>query len=301
MIKIIDLEKEHLSEYEKKYLFTEAPDNKERVNVKRITLKAPDKRTYDFRKGADDEPEDITEPVETEEPDIVEDPGDDDLTVDDTTEEETPVEGDDTDIVTDDEEDLPTDDTMEDEPTGDEEPVEDTTGEDTGDGNEDQATVDDPENQGDDGGGDTDDIVVDDNDDINADDDQGDNAGNDAPPEEDNEGDDNNNDDTQEKIHKQNLFNRFMTLRTSIENYSTKLSSIIGIDSEKHEMIAEVSDKLKVLADMMYDYMVIKFKKNSYLESMLFYQRTVAAVNLCLDSLSKINNDPNANKKGKKK
>ena len=58
MIEIIDLEKEHLTDYEKKYLFTEAPDNKERVNVKRITLRAPDKRTYDFRKGADDEPED---------------------------------------------------------------------------------------------------------------------------------------------------------------------------------------------------------------------------------------------------
>ena len=60
MIKIIDLETEHLTEYEKKYVFTEAPTEKERVNVKRISLRAPDKRTYDFRKGADDEPEENT-------------------------------------------------------------------------------------------------------------------------------------------------------------------------------------------------------------------------------------------------
>ena len=63
---------------------------------------------------------------------------------------------------------------------------------------------------------------------------------------------------------------------------------MIGIDADTHEMITEISEKLRSLAEMMYDYMVLKFKKNSYLESMLFYQRTVAAVNLCLDSLDKI-------------
>ena len=83
MIKIIDLETEHLTEYEKKYVFTEAPTEKERVNVKRISLRAPDKRTYDFRKGADDEPEEdaTEEPAEDvttdDNTDVVEDPGDD--------------------------------------------------------------------------------------------------------------------------------------------------------------------------------------------------------------------------------
>ena len=83
MIKIIDLETEHLTEYERKYVFTEAPTEKERVNVKRISLRAPDKRTYDFRKGADDDPEEdaTEEPAEDvttdDTTDIVEDPGDD--------------------------------------------------------------------------------------------------------------------------------------------------------------------------------------------------------------------------------
>ena len=45
MINIIDLEKESMTDFERKYMFTEAPDDQERVNVKRIRLKAPDRRT----------------------------------------------------------------------------------------------------------------------------------------------------------------------------------------------------------------------------------------------------------------
>lgn len=282
MIKIIDLETEHLTEYEKKYVFTEAPTEKERVNVKRISLRAPDKRTYDFRKGADDEPEEdaTEEPAEDvatgDNTDIVEDPGDD-LT--DPAEDEPEVPDEDLDT-----EETPTEDTTDEDIVVDDETIEtddldDTNGEDTGD----DPNVNDTEE--DDG---TDDIVTDDDpaitddevdapDDTNADDqDTGDeNAGEKDTDEE-------------EKIHKQNLFKKFITLRTSIENYDAKLSSMIGIDADTHEMITEISEKLRSLAEMMYDYMVLKFKKNSYLESMLFYQRTVAAVNLCLDSLDKI-------------
>lgn len=282
MIKIIDLETEHLTEYEKKYVFTEAPTEKERVNVKRISLRAPDKRTYDFRKGADDEPEEdaTEEPAEDvttdDNTDVVEDPGDD-LT--DPAEDEPEVPDEDLDT-----EETPTEDTTDEDIVVDDETVEtddldDTNGEDTGD----DPNVNDTEE--DDG---TDDIVTDDDpaitddevdapDDTNADDqDTGDeNAGEKDTDEE-------------EKIHKQNLFKKFITLRTSIENYDAKLSSMIGIDADTHEMITEISEKLRSLAEMMYDYMVLKFKKNSYLESMLFYQRTVAAVNLCLDSLDKI-------------
>ena len=275
MIKIIDLETEHLTEYEKKYVFTEAPTEKERVNVKRISLRAPDKRTYDFRKGADDEPEEdaTEEPAEDvttdDNTDVVEDPGDD-LT--DPAEDEPEVPDEDLDT-----EETPTEDTADEDIVVDDETIETddldgTNGEDTGD----DPNVNDTEE--DDG---TEDIVTDDEvdapDDPNTDDqDTGDeNAGEKDTDEE-------------EKIHKQNLFKKFITLRTSVENYDAKLSSMIGIDADTHEMITEISEKLRSLAEMMYDYMVLKFKKNSYLESMLFYQRTVAAVNLCLDSLDKI-------------
>lgn len=282
MIKIIDLETEHLTEYEKKYVFTEAPTEKERVNVKRISLRAPDKRTYDFRKGADDEPEeDVTEePAEDvttdDNTDVVEDPGDD-LT--DPAEDEPEVPDEDLDT-----EETPTEDTADEDIVVDDETIEtddldDTNGEDTGD----DPNVNDTEE--DDG---TDDIVTDDDPAIT--DDEAD-APDDPNTDDQDTGDENAGEkdtDEEEKIHKQNLFKKFITLRTSVENYDAKLSSMIGIDADTHEMITEISEKLRSLAEMMYDYMVLKFKKNSYLESMLFYQRTVAAVNLCLDSLDKI-------------
>ena len=282
MIKIIDLETEHLTEYEKKYVFTEAPTEKERVNVKRISLRAPDKRTYDFRKGADDEPEEdaTEEPAEDvttdDNTDVVEDPGDD-LT--DPAEDEPEVPGEDLDT-----EETPTEDTEDEDIVVDDETIEtddldDTNGEDTGD----DPNVNDTEE--DDG---TEDIVTDDDPAIT--DDEAD-APDDPNTDDQDTGDENAGEkdtDEEEKIHKQNLFKKFITLRTSIENYDAKLSSMIGIDADTHEMITEISEKLRSLAEMMYDYMVLKFKKNSYLESMLFYQRTVAAVNLCLDSLDKI-------------
>ena len=281
MIKIIDLETEHLTEYEKKYVFTEAPTEKERVNVKRISLRAPDKRTYDFRKGADDEPEEDA----TEEPaddlttddntDVVEDPGDD-LT--DPAEDEPEVPDEDLDTEETPTEDIADEDIVVDDETVETDDLDDTNGEDTGD----DPNVNDTEE--DDG---TEDIVTDDDpaitdDEVDAPDDP--NTDDQDTGENDGEKDT----DEEEKIHKQNLFKKFITLRTSVENYDAKLSSMIGIDADTHEMITEISEKLRSLAEMMYDYMVLKFKKNSYLESMLFYQRTVAAVNLCLDSLDKI-------------
>ena len=282
MIKIIDLETEHLTEYEKKYVFTEAPTEKERVNVKRISLRAPDKRTYDFRKGADDEPEeDVTEePAEDvttdDNTDVVEDPGDD-LT--DPAEDEPEVPDEDLDTEETPTEDITDEDIVVDDETIETDDLDDTNGEDTGD----DPNVNDTEE--DDG---TDDIVTDDDPAIT--DDEAD-APDDPNNDDQDTGDENAGEkdtDEEEKIHKQNLFKKFITLRTSVENYDAKLSSMIGIDADTHEMITEISEKLRSLAEMMYDYMVLKFKKNSYLESMLFYQRTVAAVNLCLDSLDKI-------------
>lgn len=272
MIKIIDLETEQLTDFEKKYLFTEAPGEKERVNVKRISLRAPDKRTYDFRRGADDDPDDVntgdedqsTENIDADEPDTT-----DDMDADDGSDDES-------DIVTDDESiEFSDDDTEEDPEEMDDNSIV------TDDENEDpDLSADDTEESD----GDSD-IVTDDDPDISADDESDQGNSDDSGENDDGSSGDENDD---EKIHKQNLFKKFITLRTSIENYNAKLSSMIGIDAETHGMIAEISDKLKSLGDMMYDYMIIKFKRNSYVQSMLFYQRTIAAVNLCLDSLDDI-------------
>lgn len=258
MIKIIDRKESEKTDFEKNYMFTEAPSDTERVNVKRIRLKAPGARTYDFRKGADGEEETPEEDPETTDTEPADDTtGSDDIAVDDNDD----ISVDDTPVM-----------------TGDDDP--DATG-DTGDGE--TVSPDDNTGSGDD------DIVTDDNGDISEDDtsgtaDTGDDTTGDDDSGEETDG------DSEDAMHKQNLYKKFVTLRTAIDNYDHKLSAIIGVDPETHKMIHEVTNKLRSMGDMMYDYMVLKFKKNTYLESMMFYQRTMAATNLCLDALTKIGN-----------
>ena len=279
MIKIIDRKESEKTDFEKNYMFTEAPSDTERVNVKRIRLKAPGARTYDFRKGADEEEDPETTDTETTDTEPVDDTTDSD------------------DIAVDDNDDISADDTPD--MTGDEDP--DATGDD------DIATDDDIDSGDPDGGstedtgdgetvspddsadGGNDDIVTDDNEDISEDDTSGtDDTGDDTTgyngSEEETDG------DSEDAMHKQNLYKKFVTLRTAIDNYDHKLSAIIGVDPATHKMIHDVTNKLRSMGDMMYDYMVLKFKKNTYLESMMFYQRTMAATNLCLDALTKIGN-----------
>ena len=278
MINIIDLEKESMTDFERKYMFTEAPDDQERVNVKRIRLKAPDRRTYDFKKGAGGDDETTETPDNTEElddtgtsGDTVEDPDvntDDPTTTDDATGDAESIDMNDDsgasdDIVTDDE--APTDDQT-DAPD---------------DGGSDAESIDMGNDSGTSG-----DIVTDDDGDISTDDANDDqNAGTDDTDTTDGESD---GDNKNEGIHKQNLYKKFVSLKTSVDNYEHKLSSIIGVDPETHEMMHRITDKMRSLSDMMYDYMILKFKNNTYLESMLFYQRALSATKLCLDALAKV-------------
>ena len=277
MINIIDLEKESMTDLESKYMFTEAPDDQERVNVKRIRLKAPDRRTYDFKKGAGGDEETTETPDNTEElddtgtsGDTVEDP---DVNTDDPTE---------TDDTTGDAESIDMNDdsgASDDIVTDDEVPTDDQTGDTPDDGGGESIDM------GDDSGT-SGDIVTDDDGDISTDDANDDqNAGTDDTDTTDGESD---GDNKNEGIHKQNLYKKFVSLKTSVDNYEHKLSSIIGVDPETHEMMHRITDKMRSLSDMMYDYMILKFKNNTYLESMLFYQRALSATKLCLDALAKV-------------
>ena len=238
MINIIDLEKESMTDFERKYMFTEAPDDQERVNVKRIRLKAPDRRTYDFKKGAGGDDETTETPDNTEElddtdtsGDTVEDPDvntDDPTTTDDATGDAESIDMNDDsrasdDIVTDDEA-----------------PTADQTGDAPDDGGSDAESID----MGDDSGT-SGDIVTDDDGDISTDDANDDqNAGTDDTDTTDGESD---GDNKNEGIHKQNIYKKYVSLKTSVDNYEHKLSSIIGVDTETHEMIHRITDKMRSL------------------------------------------------------
>lgn len=323
MIKIIDKREAELTDYEKQYFpYSEAPDTP-RKNVKTIKLKVSDKRHYDFRKGAagddepaadptDDAPDDV-DVTDIDDPDagpedIPDDTGDD-TGADDTTDIDDPDAGPE-DIPDDTGDDTGTDDTGDiDDPDAGPEDMPDDGGDETGDdtGDDSDIVTDDNEDisedntgddTGDDGGddtGDDGDVVTDDNEDISADD-TGDDAGDGQDQNGDDQGDDTGDDgedgqddnSSDDKIHKQNLYKKFMNLHTAVDGYTHKLSSMIGVDNETNEMYTSICKRLQELQDMLYDYMVLKFKKNDYLQSMLFYQRSIATVNMCLDALASL-------------
>lgn len=94
--------------------------------------------------------------------------------------------------------------------------------------------------------------------------------------------------DKEEALHKQALFSKFQNLYESISTYNTKLDGVVGKTNETNHQYKEINDNLKQVRDFLYDYMVIKFKDVSYTESMLFYQRAIAVVNLSMDQLETV-------------
>lgn len=308
MIEVINLRYENLTDFEKKYgaPFVEAPETS-RGNVKKATITS---RTRVIDATADNT--DISDEVElNDEPDLNDMMGDDDLGGDGLENEED-LPDDETIPDVDDTEDTGTTDgeeTPEDVPTPDAGTEGGTTGETGTDetnpapedeseviaddtdasGNEDAGA---PEYNTDDGaeGGD-DEVVADDSDEVNIDDADGEDGGNDQ---------DNGNglgegsglastqDKTDDLAHKNILFENFKNLYNSVDKYEAKLASTIGISAEKGEQLNEIRMEFKRIKDLLYDYMIIKFKKKSYTENYLFYKRGVVATNNVLEILDEV-------------
>jgi hypothetical protein len=50
----------------------------------------------------------------------------------------------------------------------------------------------------------------------------------------------------------------------------------------------KIADQLTEIQSYVYDYMLIKFTTNKYIQSMLFYQRAVTATTMVVNDLDKI-------------
>lgn len=125
--------------------------------------------------------------------------------------------------------------------------------------------------------------------DLEGDDDNGEDTG---------ESDDSNNDngenseekseDISEAIHKQALYRKFVRLHDATDNYITKLEDLTGFDRETNHRYNEITDELHMLKDFLFDFMIIKFKTESYPRCEYFYQRAVAVITLLLDELDSL-------------
>ena len=148
------------------------------------------------------------------------------------------------------------------------------------------------EPEGDDDGGDTGDepVTDDDQDFTDGVDDGGDaeDGGDDenVPSEGDSSNDENN--EGVEAIYKYNLYQKFEKVLTTINDYLNDLQNIISDDAMINYQYKELTSKLTQIKDLMSDYMVLKFKKVSFAQSMLFYQRVMTSINIILDTLKRI-------------
>lgn len=238
--------------------FQEADDDETpKRNQKVIKVRAPGGRRTDFTQGADLADDEAEEPVPeepaTDDTDFTDDPGDEenidagDPGTDETGTDE-PV-SDDTDFTDDD--------------------VSDDMGNDSGD----------PE--GDNSG---DEPVTDDTD-------FSDDSAGDASGEEDSSTDDGTDDSgdgekpSDEQIRKYSLYKKFTRLNETLDTICDSLSSMMSDNSEINQKYKTVAQKLKELNQLLSEYMILKFASASYIQSMLFYQRSLAIVDINLNIL----------------
>ena len=83
------------------------------------------------------------------------------------------------------------------------------------------------------------------------------------------------------------LFINYSVLLTAIDNYINKLENMTNDDINFNVTIKTVTDKLREIRSLCYDYMTIKFELSSYFQSLLFYQNIIVLIQLSFNLLDK--------------
>ena len=252
--------------------FQEADDDETpKRNQKVIKVRAPGGRRTDFTQGADLADDEAEEPVPeepaTDDTDFTDaDGGDDtgDVGNDADTSDE-PVSDDTGDGENIDAGDPAGDDAATDEPVSDDTDFTDDMGNDSGDTEGDEPVTDDT--------------------------DFSDDSAGDASGEEDSSTDDGTDDSgdgekpSDEQIRKYSLYKKFTRLNETLDTICDSLSSMMSDNSEINQKYKTVAQKLKDLNQLLSEYMILKFASASYIQSMLFYQRSLAIVDINLNIL----------------
>lgn len=83
------------------------------------------------------------------------------------------------------------------------------------------------------------------------------------------------------------LFVNFSDLLVAIDNYISKLESTTNDDINFNVTIKTVTEKLREIRTLCYDYMTMKFEISSYIQSLLFYQNIIVLIQLSFNLLDK--------------
>ena len=79
-----------------------------------------------------------------------------------------------------------------------------------------------------------------------------------------------------------------MSLYNALDNYIFKLEDNIKDDIVSNQIIKTSVNKLREIKEITYDYIIIKFDNNTYIQSLLFYQNLVTSVQMVFKLLTNI-------------
>lgn len=96
------------------------------------------------------------------------------------------------------------------------------------------------------------------------------------------------------------LFENFNSLLNGINNYISKLETLLGDDIELNQVLKNCVKKLRAIRDLAYDYLVMKFEISSYIQSKLFYTNLIMMIQSVFSIIWKANRVNKLNVKGKK-
>ena len=92
-----------------------------------------------------------------------------------------------------------------------------------------------------------------------------------------------------DSTRKYNLYKEYMSLYNAADNYISKLENILRDDDEENIIIRNSVTNLREIREILFDYMTIRFQLNTYVQSLLFYQKMVVAIQLVFRLLRSIN------------
>lgn len=91
---------------------------------------------------------------------------------------------------------------------------------------------------------------------------------------------------TLENQLKYSLFKDMKSLYTAVQNFKNKLDSSSTPSYNYGIAIKTASSKLSALEEVLYEYMTVRFRDDSYIANMQCYQKAVAAVKLIMELIS---------------
>jgi hypothetical protein len=94
-----------------------------------------------------------------------------------------------------------------------------------------------------------------------------------------------------EKIKKFHMYKRFLRLYNSIDSFLEKIQDVVKNDATQNAVIKTVTNNLKDIHDAMYDYMTIRYKSQSYVQILIYFETVISIVKLNFELLrnNKIN------------